>query len=343
MALLDFLSGLGPVGGPRGLPMPIETIDPNMALMGQQGPSPQFLQAFAGGIGQPQQQAPAPQSPLAQFLQPDMDGIDFSQFGEAELSPQVPGMASQQPAPAQPAQPSGGFRDFLGKLGDVLLVANDLPAMYLPMKRERDQGEALAAFLGGDPGLASLARVSPELASQFYDRNREDKRFDRTAGQADRRIGVEEKDALTRRGGLYETSRHNQATEGLTERGQTLTAQTQTRLAELRMASENAEREARAALARGDQAHAEKMFALQQQFAIGMAQLEAQLAQMAGGGGTVTETAYTGYDDDGNPTGKRETTRKLPATVRVTDEAAYKALPSGAEFIGPDGKTYRKP
>lgn len=118
-------------------------------------------------------------SSLAQFLQPGMGGIDFSQFGEAEMTPQLPGMAALQPASAQPAQPkpSGGFRDFLGKLGDVLLLANDLPPMYLPMQQQREVearqaeqqralGEAMAQFVGQHPqfaGAAGVMQADPEI------------------------------------------------------------------------------------------------------------------------------------------------------------------------------------
>jgi hypothetical protein len=146
MALLDFLTDLGPGGQASGAPMPVGQADP---------------------------------SSLAQFLQPGMGGIDFSQFGDAEMTPQVPSMAAQQPTPAQPAQPkpSGGFRDFLGKLGDVLLLANDLPPMYLPMQQQREVearqaeqqralGEAMAQFVGQHPqfaGAAGVMQADPEI------------------------------------------------------------------------------------------------------------------------------------------------------------------------------------
>lgn len=360
MALLDFLSALAPIAGAQ---MPIQSIDPNSALgMAPGGPSPEFLKAFAGmdnTAGPPSAANPAMPNPppLAQPPAPDapapaMGGmVDTSGAMNAAMAP-PDGTTPAAAAPAPPASPpiaaappaiapakSGGhgFRDFLGQLGDVLLVANGGQPIYTPKMQQRKLGEAMASYLG-DPNLAQIALQDPNAAYKFYGDKREDQRFDRTAGQEDQRIGISADDAATRRGGLYEESRHNQATEGLTQRGQDTQAAIQTKLGQLRMAEAAAQREYAAALHRGDQAHAEKMLGLQTEAARQQELLKYQLSQMGGSGGEQTTETI-------NPDGTSKTTTKvkLPAAVHVNDEASYKALPSGSTFVGPDGKTYRKP
>lgn len=98
-------------------------------------------------------------------------GIASSAMNSAGLPP---GFNPEAPMPKQDAPPmqrgnqgigipgllgiKGGFRDFLGGLGDALLIANDADPMYEPEKKRRQINDALTGF--ADNPAAAIRRVA---------------------------------------------------------------------------------------------------------------------------------------------------------------------------------------
>jgi hypothetical protein len=211
-------------------------------------------------------------------------------------------------------------------------------------------GEQLAQYLGtDDPALIDLIRNNPAAGMQFYNARREDRRFDRTAGQDDRRIATGEGQLALGWGELDERRRSNRAGENITVRGQDLTRDTQLTLRQMQQQSEALDRQFRAAMANRSHEQAKELLALKQQ-------LDIEIAAMGGGDAgyeeTVVETpgskgggGFLGIGgSDPTPSTKTVTRRPLqPAARAITSEAQYNALRSGELFIGPDGKQYRKP
>lgn len=295
-----------------------------------------------GGITQPKPPVPfGMDGPMAEMrgAQPGLLAMP-----EARV-PQAP----QMPQP----QKRGGVKDFLGKLGDALLIGNGADPIYSKQIEQEQLGQALAQYLGtADPKLVELIQQFPAAGMQFYNASREDKRFERTAGQDDRRIGISEGQLGLSAAELAERARANRAGEQLTERGQTMTANTQVKLQRMRAMEAEVGRRYDAAMKANDYAHAKEMLGLQQEF-------QREIKSLEGGGAagyeeTVTEipgeeakpdTAWFG-DNSKPATPGTKTTIRRPITApsgQVTSEAQYKALPKGATFVGPDGKTYRKP
>lgn len=63
----------------------------------------------------------------------------------------------------------GGIRDFLGILGDALLVQSGHQPMYGPTKQRKRVGQALQSYLGNlDPGLAEIFAADPETGFALY-------------------------------------------------------------------------------------------------------------------------------------------------------------------------------
>lgn len=218
--------------------------------------------------------------------------------------------AQQAQAPQQaPARPKrGGVKDFLGRLGDALMVGAGGEPIY-SKKVEREQlGEALARYLGtNDPRLAELVRAHPETFATMFNAQREDKRFDRAAGQDDRRIGVAEGQLGLGNRELDERIRSNQAGEGITQRGQDV----QIRIQQLRMQDASLDRQAQAALARGDQQAAMQLEQLRQQNRLELARL----------GGTDAGYEETTVETEGEPAKSRwfgPDEPAKPATKTVT-------------------------
>lgn len=205
-----------------------------------------------------------------------------------------------------------GLRDTLGQIGDYLLQANDMQPIYAPRKQkfEQDQAsEAVAAYLGNiNPALADVARKSPQTGLQLFNALREDTRFNRSAGQDDRRL-----DQGDRAQG--EVERRNRVDERLTERGQTLSAQTQMQLANLRQQEAAASRAFDAAMAQNDHARAKELLGLQQQFQL-------QIKSLEGGGtgyDTITETVETEAKPAQSTWYGKEVAPATPAKKTVTE------------------------
>ena len=78
----------------------------------------------------------------------------------------------QAQAPQQPAMPAkkrGGVRDFLGKLGDALLVGNGGEPIYAKKLQQERMGDLLAQYLGmDDPALANLMREDYETGLEIW-------------------------------------------------------------------------------------------------------------------------------------------------------------------------------
>ena len=244
-------------------------------------------------------------------------------------APQVAGVEQAPPPLVQPApvgfERPGGLRNFLGNLGDALLMGAGADPIYNPKMQERELGAAMAAYMGADnPALAEIIRQNPAVGRQLandarqgeqFDRQFEQRgsQFDRTAGQRDREIS--------------ERERSNRVSEGLTDQGQRISAQTRMSLAELQQRSAAADRAMRLALQQGDQAFAREMLESKQTF-------DREIATLAGGGGqgTVTETVtYPGEEarTEGGFLGFGGT--EVPATPerRIVTERPVAAQPSG--------------
>jgi len=280
MALMDFLAQLGGGGNPFG-----NQVLPNV-------PAPVQQAMMNGGMGM----APKAQPFLTQIGGEEMVATPpnmMEQIRAAQAQPELrdpfAGQAAQ--APAAPKQFSG-LRDTLGRIGDYLLQANDLAPIYAPRKAEFEQkqsSEAVAQYLGRfDPMLGDVARRDPKTGMQLLQALREDKRFDRSAGQQDRSLDQGDRRLDLGYDELGERSAARKESNRLTEQGQTLEAKIQA----ARLREAQADREARFALQRGDQAHAERMLGLQQGFQREIVQLEAQM-KGGGSGGTITEVIET--------------------------------------------------
>lgn len=324
MALMDFLGGLGGamMGGPQnmmfGLAGQQQGINP-MGLLGQ----------FLGipDLVKPMKQAEAPPVVGTPGINPDAPQPTSAPATHWQIGKEYDGMtpsASAAPQPSAPAAPAyekpSGFRSFLGNLGDALLIGAGASPIFKPGEQRKQLGADLAAYLGSDnPELASIFAKHPEAGMQLYNALREDKRFDRTAGQDDRRIGVAEGQLGLGRDELGERRRANQAGETLTQRGQDISSTTQVRLQQMRQQEAAAGRAHDAALRAGDRQHAERMLGLQQQF-------QREIAQLTNGGdaGTVTETVtYPGteakeggwFSDPVAATPERKVVTKRPANA----------------------------
>lgn len=242
---------------------------------------------------------------------------DMASVGQGQAMP-PPDMQRELQLPMQGKKDSG-IRSFLGNLGDALLIGSGANPIYKPSVEKREMGEAVAQYLGNiSPELADIARRDPAMGVNFLNMMREDKRFDRSAGQDDRRIDISEGQLGLGRDELGERVRSNKAGEFLTGQGQQLTAATQLQLQNLRAQEAAAGRGFDAAMAANDHARAKELLGLQQGFQL-------QIAQMSGGrdGGyeTVTETvedpgtpAVNGWfsDTPATPAKKTTTTRKVP-------------------------------
>jgi hypothetical protein len=95
-------------------------------------------------------------------------GIDASLARNAQLGQQQQQM---RPQGFGGGVGGGGLRDFLGHLGDALLVANGHQPMYAARAAERKRSAALQQFLGGvDPELGAMigAGMDPSDAVSIY-------------------------------------------------------------------------------------------------------------------------------------------------------------------------------
>jgi hypothetical protein len=114
-----------------------------------------------------------PQLPGAGIPQlPDMaGGIDQALQHNQQLAQQR--QAIQRP---QRGAGGGGIRDFLGRLGDALLVANGRSPIYAQRIQQRQEderrtrvGSALAQLLGGgDASMAALFQDDPDAGLAVY-------------------------------------------------------------------------------------------------------------------------------------------------------------------------------
>jgi len=297
------------------------------------------LEGLAGGFGgglraSPEQEAMTAaleaRFPNAPAMANDMVQTPANMMEQIRAVPEL----RNPMAPAMPQQPSQatskftGLRDTLGQIGDYLLQANDMQPIYAPRKQKFEQeqaSEAVAAYLGNiNPALADVARRSPQTGMQLFNALREDTRFNRSAGQDDRRL-----DQGDRAQG--EVERRNRVDERLTERGQTLSAQTQMQLANLRQQEAAASRAFDAAMAQNDHARAKELLGLQQQFQL-------QIKSLEGGGteyDTITETVETPakaggwFSGEPTPAKKTVTERKVPrqgAQGKVVTKAQVQEL-----------------
>lgn len=313
MALTDFLGGLGGamMGGPQnmafGLAGQQQGVNP-MGLLGQFLGIPDF--------GEPVKQAeaePAPPMSGTPGFNPDAPPVMTS-----------PASTPSAPTPTMPTyEKPSGFRSFLGNLGDALLVGSGNAPMFKPGEQRKQLGAELAAYLGSDnPELANIFARNPEAGMKLYNAMREDKRFDRTAGQDDRRIGIAEGQLGLGYDELAERARSNQAGEKITQRGQ----DTQVKLQQMRMRDAQLDRQQRAALQAGNQQHAMQLEQLRQQNRI-------EIARLTGGGagdaGYTTETlTYPGTEaDDGGWFG--EPTPATPERKVVTRRPIQQQQSSG--------------
>jgi hypothetical protein len=235
--------------------------------------------------------------------------------GDVAMQINRPQQAPQQQAPRQ-EQPGRrkGVKHFLGVLGDALLTGAGGEPIYGPAREEAELGAQLSAYLGTQsPELAAILQSNPQAGMALYNALREDKRFDRTAGQDDRRIGISEDQLGLAGQELGERIRSNKAGEGITERGQDV----QIQLQRLRQQDAAADREQRAAMQRGDHAHAKEMEGLRHGYAL-------EIAALGGGDSGYTETvvetpgteATDGWFSDTPATPTTKTTTRPPARLR---------------------------
>jgi hypothetical protein len=119
--------------------------------------------------------------------------LDLSALGSIAPAPQLPDATSgiqaalaqnqalhQQQIAQQSAGPrvfgSSGLANFLGRLGDALLVGTGHDPIYAPMLKDREAesrkqhlGTALANYLGdSDSALAEIFRADPEVGIDLY-------------------------------------------------------------------------------------------------------------------------------------------------------------------------------
>ena len=274
---------------------------------------------------------------LAQLAQKEMGGMDpLSQV--PPVAPQMQPQKMQQPMQPQPQQPQlrdpmgggsmggprqaspqtgkfTGLSDTLGTIGDYLLQANDMAPIYAPRKARHQQSqasEAVAAYLGNiDPALADIARNDTRTGMELFKALREDKRFDRTAGQDDRRIGIQDRQVDLGEAELGERSRSNRAGEKITSRGQDI----QVQLQKMRMQDAEIDRQLRLALQSNDIAAQERLQGMKVAGQAEIARLTASLKD-GGGEGTITETIEEPATKTGGFMGMGGT--KTPARTVVT-------------------------
>lgn len=112
------------------------------------------------GFGQPQQQGPGLRDPF---------------MGGGGAAPQQPAQEKRGGIAGFLGQPFSGTRDTLGRVGDFLLQANGLGALYEPRKQEhqanearRVMGDQLSTYLGtGDEALANIMRSDPDTGMKL--------------------------------------------------------------------------------------------------------------------------------------------------------------------------------
>jgi len=256
-------------------------------LLSLQATNPQASNALGQMLGTTSMERPG--NPAQMPMAPAPVGING-----AAPAPSIGGGVASMPSAPSPyaAKQDSGFRSFIGKLGDALLIGSGADPIYGPMVEKRELGAGLANLLGtDDPRLAELFMKNPQAAMQVYNASREDGRFDRQMGQGDRQI-----DQADRR--ISEEERSNMAREGIILRGQDYSREqalsgqeTQMRIATLRAQSSAADRQARIAMQQNDFAQAERLLGLRHQY-------ETEMARLGGGNaGTVTETVkYPGQE-----------------------------------------------
>ncbi len=88
---------------------------------------------------------------------------------QVELPPQAaPQNAQAQAVPQAPHQPSK-FRNFLGAIGDALLVSKGLPPLYHQRMEEQRQNQALSGFLTNpDQAIAQLMQADPKMGIELW-------------------------------------------------------------------------------------------------------------------------------------------------------------------------------
>lgn len=302
--------------------------------------SAQFLEAFLGQPGSPA--APVGNSLLA-----------MPQAAPQQAKPAGKPTQSAPPS-APPLARDSGLRRFLGNLGDALLTANGGEPLYRQAQERRQLGAQLSQYLGADnPELAAIMAENPEAGMALFNANLAQKQQIRSEGRDQQRIGIAEGQLGLGERELGERIRSNQAGEQITTRGQDIGANTQLTLAQLRARESALDRQHAAAIASGNRQAAMQLEQLRHQN-------DLEIARLTGGNmGTETEVIeYPGaeaqpdtawFGDNSSPaTPTRRVTRERPITApgaggQVTSEQQYAALPSGATFTGPDGRTYRKP
>lgn len=265
------------------------------------------LADLLGDLGRSLSAAPERTNPM-EFTQQAMQMGGPGGFSNVD-TPYGGGAVAQQ-APEQAPKKRGGLGDFLGKLGDAILIGAGGEPIYRKKVEREKLGEALSQFIGTqDPRLAAFVRDNPEQFATLYNAQREDKRFERAAGQDDRRIGISEGQLDLGKEELGERKRSNMAGEGITTRGQNLTATTQVRLQQMRAGEQRAQQQFDAAMRSGDRVHAEKMAQLQHRF-------QREIKALEGNGAyeeTVVETPGTEASD-----GWFSDTPATPSTKTVT-------------------------
>lgn len=146
MSVLDFLGNVGTAMS--GAILPSDRI-----------PMPGVIGGYAGGTWNMDGSPATPQTPY------DINGSPVDRYLGTQSQQQA--QAPQQPA--MPAKKRGGVRDFLGKLGDALLVANGGEPLYQRKLEEEALGESLAQYLGmNDPALAEILRRDPRTGVELY-------------------------------------------------------------------------------------------------------------------------------------------------------------------------------
>lgn len=134
MSLADFLGQLGTaLQGPQAAPVGPQSM-PNL-------PGP--ISGFGGGTF-------------------GLDGRQVTPADQDWLHGTAIGQSTMRAPVAQQPRRHGGVRDFLGKLGDALLIGSGGEPLYAKHKAQQQLGEHLAAYLGStDEALAQILRDDP--------------------------------------------------------------------------------------------------------------------------------------------------------------------------------------
>lgn len=112
------------------------------------------LLGLANVAAVPQTPQPAPQP--GQDLTPE----------QLNALPQI--VVQQRSAPAAPAAHAPSkFRNFLGAIGDALLVANGGQPLYQQRRQRQQIGSALSTYLG-DPMLSQVFQADPDTGVALY-------------------------------------------------------------------------------------------------------------------------------------------------------------------------------